>query len=450
MIQRTTMMMATLLMMMCGCSGQTDTWVNTYGGSSTEGGTFITTTPDGGYILTGSTSSIDGDFKGVNRVLPDILVIKYDSRGDIQWKKTLGGRGDEGGFSIVRTSRGEYVITGFTNANDGDFKGMSKGGLDVFVIKLDSQGKVLWTKIIGGTGDESGSSVTTMSDGGIVLTGLSNSNDGDFEGMNRGDQDIFVVKLDSNGDIIWKKTFGGSGMEGGSSITGIPDGGVFLSGYYSSTDGNFNGMNKGGHDIFVMKLDRDGGILWSKSLGGSGFEQPTSMIMNSDGGCVLTGRSNSDDGDFKGTSKMWKSGGDVFVIRLDSRGGVQWTNTFGGSKRDDGNSITSTTNGGFILAGYTTSDDGDINGTNNGNEDVWVIKLNEHGQKDWEKTFGGTLTDYCLSVSSFLDGGCVLTGFTNSNDGDFKGMNKGNTDLFVMSLDKDGKVKSKGKSSKKK
>ncbi len=433
----------------CDVLWNQEKWVTTIGGSSTEGGTSIISTPDGGYIVTGSTGSVDGDFKGMRKGLTDVLVIKYDSKGEIQWKRTFGGSGIQGGYSITRTTDGGYVLTGFTTSNDGDFKGMGKGQSDIFVIKVDSKGNVLWKKLFGGTGNESGSSITTTSDGGVVLTGLGDSNDGDFEGMNKGVEDIIVLKLDPSGVLQWKKTIGGSDTEGGSSVTRTSDGGFVLSGFFMSNDVDFIRSNKGIYDVFVIKLNEVGHVVWSKSFGGSGFEQSMSMTTTPDGGCILTGRTNSEDGDFKELNKVWKRGGDVFVIKLNSSGDLQWKNTYGGSQRDDGNSITTSPDGGFIMSGLTTSKDGDINGTYNGQEDIWVIKLNERGLVEWEKTFGGKLTDMCLSVSSFPDGGCVLTGFTNSNDGDFKGMNKGDNDIFVIKLDSNGNLQPSGNKSKK-
>ena len=194
-----------IVMMMWSCSSMLsqETWKKTYGGSAGESSSSITTTPDGGLVLTGSTSSGDGDFRGRAKGGGDIFVIKLDSRGDVQWKKTYGGSGNDYGYSIITTPDSGLVLTGSNASDDGDFEGMfkdsngSNGSNDIFVIKLDSRGDVQWKKKYGGKGENYGLSITTTSDGGLVLTGATSSNDGDFNGLNKGDVDIFVIKLDS-------------------------------------------------------------------------------------------------------------------------------------------------------------------------------------------------------------------------------------------------------------
>ena len=426
-----------IVMMVLSCSvlfGQ-ETWKKTFGGSEPDWGVSITTTSDGGCVLTGYTNPFDGDFKGTNRGQYDIFVIKLDWGGVVQWKKTFGGSLWEEGYSITTTPDGGYVLTGHAYSYDGDFKGMYKGFGDVFVIKLDSRGDVEWTKKFGGTAWERGWSITTTSDGGCVLTGYTSSYDGDFEGMNKGLDDIFVIKLDSRGDVEWKKTFGGTWDEQGSSITTTSDGGCVLTGYTGSIDGDFKGMNKGRFDIFVIKLDSRGDVQWKKTFGGSVWEESYSITTTPDSGCVLTGYTFSYDGDFEGLNKGDR---DVFVIKLDSRGDVQWKKTFGGSKDERGRSITTTPDGGYVLTGDTFSNDGDFNGMNKGRYDVFVIKLDSRGDVQWKKTFGGSENECGRSITTTPDGGYVLTGETSSIDGDFEGMNKGLEDIFVIKLDSNG------------
>jgi len=177
------------------------------------------------------------------------------------WKKTFGGGWGDWGNSITTTSDGGILITGETLSCDGDFKGLNKGSeWDVFVIKLDRDGKVLWKKVFGGIDSEWGHSITTTWDGGILITGETLSNDGDFEGMKKGYYDIFVIKLDKDGKVLWKKLFGGSQKDEGHSITTTEDGGILITGGTDSFDGDFEGMSKGPGDIFVIKLDKDGNL----------------------------------------------------------------------------------------------------------------------------------------------------------------------------------------------
>jgi glycosyltransferase A (GT-A) superfamily protein (DUF2064 family) len=253
----------------------------------------------------------------MNKGKEDVFVMKLDSRGNLQWNKTFGGSSGEVGFSLIPTSDGGFVLTGVTESNDGDFKGMSKGGGDIFVVKLDSRGDIQWKKVFGGSGGEMGTSITSYLDGGYVLTGVSNSNDCDFEEMNKGGEDVFVIRLDPRGDILWKKTFGGGSVEMGTSITSYLDGGYVITGSTVSNSGDFEEMNKGGGDIFVIKTDSRGDIQWKKVFGGSGVDVGGYFTDNPDGGFLLTGVCGSNDGDFNGMNKGQE---DIFVIRLDSNG----------------------------------------------------------------------------------------------------------------------------------
>jgi hypothetical protein len=174
--------------------------------------------------------------------------------------KVLGGSGDDWGNSITTTRDQGVVVTGSTTSNDGDFHEMNRGWWDIFVVKYDSLGDIRWKKTFGGPHTDMCNSIDTTIDGGYVLTGYSETREGDIEGLNKGYPDVLVIKLDSLGDIQWKKTYGGSQWDEGHSITSSSDGGYVLTGYTHSTDGDFKGMNKGRSDIFVMKLDSNGNL----------------------------------------------------------------------------------------------------------------------------------------------------------------------------------------------
>ncbi|MBK6419345.1 MAG: hypothetical protein IPF79_09185 [Ignavibacteria bacterium] len=268
--------------------------------------------------------SKDGDFKGMNKEVMDIFVIKLDKDGDVLWKKTFGGQRDDRGYFITTTSDNGVLITGVTESNDDDFEGMSKGMHDIFVIKLDKDGEVLWKKIFGGSGPEQGFCITTTSDSCVLITGVTMSNDNDFDGMNKWSQDIFVIKLDKDGETLWKKTIGGRAGEEGFSITTTSDNGVLITGYTSSNDGDFGGMNNGGFEIVLIKLDKDGKTLWKKTFGGKDGEWSNSITTTSDNGVLITGVTESNDGTFKG---MKKGGEGIFVIKLDSNGSFNPTTT---------------------------------------------------------------------------------------------------------------------------
>lgn len=433
-----TKLMTFVLMLTC-CRGVVfgqEGWLKVFGGKTSDTGRAIAATSDSGYVLIGTTHrSWGGEVSGDD----DILVIKTNELGNVEWKKTYGGSKDESGQSIAITADGGYVLTGHTDSNDGHFWGMNKGGQDIFVIKLDAEGVVEWKKLIGGSKLDESLSITASDNGDLFLTGYTESNDGDFATMLRGNRDIIVIKLDERGDVQLKRTYGGSSLDNGNNIASTPDGGSVLTGMFFSDDGDFNGMNQGRWDIFIFKLDERGDVQWKKTIGGRDWDEGCSIAIAADSGYVLTGRTFSNDGDFKGLPKGWA---DIFVIKLDMRGNVQWQKSIGGSSTDEGYSITTTVAGGYVLSGRTSSNDGDFTGMNKDLYDIFIIKLDPRGDVQWSKTFGGSAWDEGYSVSRTPHGGFVLTGLTSSDDGDFDGMNIGSYDVFVIKLDSNGIINS--------
>jgi hypothetical protein len=440
-------MVFVLIVLSCSVLFGQETWVKTFGGTKFEYCKSITYTHDGGYVLTGTTSSNDGDFVGTNKGKEDIIILKMNSRGNIQWKISYGGSEDERGLSITTSPDGGFVLTGRTKSNDGDFEEMNKGGDDIFVIRLDSNGNVQWKRLFGGSGSDWGFSITTTHDGGYVLTGRTESNDGDFNKLNNGEDDIFVIKLDSKGSIQWKRLFGGSSIEVGYSITTSPDGGFVLTGRTLSNSGDFNEMNKGKEDIFVIKLDSNGGIQWKRLFGGSQNDWGFSITKTPDGGFILTGKTGPNVGDFIDMNKGKEV---IIIVKMDSRGVVQWRKSFGESRNDWGLSITPTPDGGFVLTGRTGPNDGDVKRMNMINEDIIIVKMNSRGDIEWKKSIGGSDSEFGESIVTTRDGGYVLTGRTKSNDGEFNKMNKGGDDIFVIKVDKNGNLQPNSKKSKRK
>jgi len=308
--------------------------------------------------------------------------------------KVIGGRNQDYGSSIQQTSDGGYVITGYT-----DSFGAENGG--VFVIKLDSSGNLSWAKTIdGGTG--SGHSIQQTSDGGYVITG-------DTENFGAGGYDVFVIKLDSSGNLAWAKTIGGTDSDYGYSIQQTSDGGYVITGASRS-------FGAGGWDVFVIKLDSSGYLSWAKTIGGTSEDYGCPIQQTSDGGYIITGK----------TQSFGAGGSDVFVIKLDSSGNLAWAKTIGGTDSDYGYSIQQTSDGGYIITGYTYS-------FGAGWSDVFVIKLDSSGNLSWAKAIGGDGGDYGYSIQQTLDGGYVITGYTYS-------FGAREQDVFVIKLDSSGNL----------
>jgi uncharacterized delta-60 repeat protein len=399
-------------------------WQKCLGGTSTDNATSIQSTPDGGYILAGTTYSIDGDVTG-NHGQYDTWVVKISSTGSLQWQKALGGSDSEYAQSIQPTADGGYIVAGYTLSTDEDVTG-NHGNEDAWVVKISNSGSLQWQKTLGGTSGDFAESIQPTPDGGYIMAGWTESNDGDVTG-NHGYYDAWVVKLNSTGSLQWQKALGGTYSEDVTSIQLTPDGGYIVAGMASSTDGDVTG-NHGGGDVWVVKLSSTGSLLWQKALGGSAEDRPSNIQPTLDGGYIVAGYTSSNDGDVTGNHGSH----DAWVVKLTSTGSVQWQKALGGTDWDEATSIQPTPDGGFIVAGYTLSTNGDVTG-NHGGGDVWVVKLSSTGSLQWQKALGGTYSDDAYSIQTTSDGGYIMAGTTGSTDGDVTGSH-GNYDAWVVKL----------------
>jgi hypothetical protein len=411
------------------------------GGSDWDVGKSIIVSHDGGYLLIGDTRSNSGDFQGTAKGLPDAFVIKFDEGGTLQWKKRFGGTGNDIANSVITSRDSGFVMAGWTESVTGDFEGMSKGSRDAFVIKMNRDGDVQWKKTFGGYGVDQCYWITATPDGGYLLTGETNSRDGDFNAANVVLFDIFVIKLDSNGNLIWCKTYGLRGTEHGRSIVAAPDGGCVLTG--RSNESGSAGISTLRDEVFVMKLDEGGNVEWQKYIGGTGNDIGYSIIRDADDGYALIGWTTSDDGDFE---DMNKGKEDVFIIKLNPRGDIEWKKTFGGKGDEECYSIATTPDSGYVLTGWTESNDGDFEGMNQVNaignlaREVFVIKLDKRGNVDWKKSFGGRSPDFGASIATAPDKGYILTGGYESRDFTLSGIYRGGGDIFLIKIDSSGSI----------
>jgi len=394
-------------------------WAKCFGGSDEDRAFSIQETDDGGFIFVGQTKSNDGDVSGLHWG-GDVWAVKIDSTGNVEWQRCLGGSYDDVGYSVKQTTDGGYIIAGGTTSNDGDVTEYHGGYGDVWVVKLNTDGNIEWSKCLGGSQGEVGMSVDVTDDGGYIIAGETYSDDEDVSG-NHGDADIWVVKLDNNGSVEWQKCLGGSFEEHVYSIQQTSDGGYIVVGETWSNDGDVSG-NHGTADMWVVKLSSDGDIEWQKCLGGIGWDTAYSVIQTNDGGYVVVGDTSSDDGDVSGNH----GGYDVWVVKLNSQGEIAWQRCFGGENGDAGYSVKQTDDGGFIIVGETRIEE-------DSSTDVFVLKLDENGNLLWQKTLGGSDNDYGESVDTTSDGGYIVAGYTQSNDEDVSG-NHGVWDVWIVKL----------------
>ena len=344
-------------------------WDQTFGGSDYDVGNSVQQTADGGYVITGFTTSYGAGGS-------DVWLIKTDASGNKQWDKTFGGSDSDRGNSVQQTADGGYVITGGTYS-------YGAGGGDVWLIKTDASGNKQWDKTFGGSDWDAGYSVQQTADGGYVITGTTFS-------YGAGVGDVWLIKTDAPGNKLWDRTFGGLYDDFGLSVQQTADGGYVVAGSTFS-------YGAGGRDVWLVKTDASGNKQWDKTFGGSGSDYGISVQQTAEGGYVITGETNS-----YGAGNY-----DVWLIKTDALGNKQWDQTFGGSSDDNGRSVQQTADGGYVITGSTFS-------YGAGGGDVWLIKTDALGNKQWDQTFGGSSEDIGSSVQQTAEGGYVITGATQS------------------------------------
>lgn len=363
------------------CQEPGDTlWTRTYGGSGDDSGAFGRPTADGGYILVGQTKSFGaGDW--------DVYLVKTDSSGDTLWTRTYGGSGSDIGQSVQQTTDSGYIIAGFTRS-------FGAGGDDVYLIRTDPTGNTLWTRTYGDIGNDGVISVQQTADGGYIGTGWTTS-------FGSGGYDVYLIRTDSRGDSLWTRTYGGSQDDFSYSVQQTEDGGYVIAGQTDS-------FGAGDDDMYLLKTDASGDTLWSRTF--SQGEWAYSVQQTTDGGYIVAGW----------TDYFLPDSSDAYLVKTDASGDTLWTHKYGGTGNDGSISVQQTTDGGYILTGWTTS-----YGT--GGYDITLIKTDGDGDSLWARTYGGPGDDTSVSVQQLSDGGYILTGWTTS-------FGAGSFDFYLLRL----------------
>ena len=235
---------------------------------------------------------------------------------------------------------------------------------------------IRWQRSLGGSNIEQGNAVRQTSDGGFLVAGETSSNNGDIS-ENHGSVDCWVIQLDPEGTMLWQRAYGGSNEERANDIRTTSDGGSVFVGSTISTDGDVTGLHGTSNDLWVVKLDANGALEWQRTLGGSGLDIGHAIVQLSDGGYVIAASSRSDDGDLS-THNGALTQYDAWLIRLDTVGNIVWQRTYGGTSDETINALEPLGNGGFILAGESSSSDGDVSGAH-GQIDAWVFEVDADG-----------------------------------------------------------------------
>lgn len=350
---------------------------------------------------------------------------------------TYGGSKNDVFNAAVSTSDGGYATLGYTQSNDFDITTKTNEDFDFLLMRFSSDNSLLWTKTYGGSDDDRGSDIITTSDGGFLLFGFSKSNDGDAT-LNEGNQDFWVIKVDANGSILWEKSFGFSGADVGYSVIQTSDNGYLIAGELDVTSSGGQGNAKStqrhaGGDFWVIKLSSTGDKEWSRYFGGSFTDTPFGVVQTLDNSYVIAGSSDSNDVDIKNNIGTY----DFWVIKIATDGSLIWEKNFGGTEIDEARGITFTDDGNILVVGDTRSSDANVS-INNGAADVWIIKIDLNGDLIWEKTLGGSSFDVARSVSKTQDGGFLISGNSRSLDNGFT--NNGQNDGLLLKIDTNGNL----------
>jgi hypothetical protein len=390
-------------------------------------------TSDGGYLLAGnSTSNASADKSENGRGFGDFWIVKVDEEYHKLWDRTFGGDYVEELRSVIPASDGGYLLGGSSGSTlSGDKSENNRGEYDFWVVKIDEQGNKVWDKSFGGTGLDLLFEIISLPDGGYLLAGSSESNaSGDKSQNGFGERDYWIVKIDNQGNKIWDKTFGGTGSDEIKAITATADGHWLLGGASNSNiSGDKSENSRGSTDYWLVKIDDQGNKKWDKTIGGSDSDNLDAAIMlTSDGGYLLFGGSISNASGDK--SDNGNGSWDYWVVKTDGAGNKLWDKSLGGNGIDGVTSVITTPDGGYLLGGFSNSDvsgDKSENGYDYG--EYWVIKIDATGNKAWDKTIGGTGNDNLSSIIPALDGDYVLAGGSDSNiSGDKTENSKGGCD----------------------
>jgi uncharacterized delta-60 repeat protein len=349
--------------------GSESIWNMTYGGSNHDVARSVQQTSDGGYIVAGWTLSF-----GAGNA--EFWLIKTNSSGTMQWNKTYGGAGKDEAYSVRQTSDGGYIVAGSTES-------FGTGSSDFWLVKTNVDGAVQWSKTYGGTSDDFTYSVVQTGDGGYALAGYTNS-------FGAGSSDFWLVKTNMSGTMQWNKTFGGTGSDRAFSVVQTSDGGYILA-------GETNSFGAGNLDFWLVKTDSVGTTLWSRTYGGGSLDVARSVKQTSDGEYIVAGWTNS----------FGAGGSDFWLIKTDGLGNQLWSQTYGDIFDEEAYSVHQTSDGGYVVAGTTTS-------YGFGGWDFWWVKTDVNGVMRWNQANGGSADERAYSVQQTSDGGYILAGSTES------------------------------------
>lgn len=410
-------------------------WVQTFGGSGEETAQSVIPTNDGGFAVLGYTNSIDGDLTGKSLPVNDYWLLKFSALGDLQWSKTYGGSKDDRGQSVIQTTDGGYAVVGYAMSDDGDGS-LNQGFHDNWILRLDANGDILWEKSFGFSGHDHAYDIVQTSDGGLFFSGFLDVTSSGGEGNSRkkitsyaqhGVGEFWGIKLDADGNLLWRRYFGGTNNDRSFGAVEANDGGLVMIGASESDDFDISNPN-GSYDVWVVKISAKGDLIWEKSFGGTGIDRAYDVVKTDEGAYVIVGETFSTDGDiFKNNGES-----DAWLIKVSDKGDLLWERTFGGSDFDAARGLATTSDGGFVIAGNSKSVEGDL-AENSGENDIWLIKTDTNGNFQDQMVMGGEGLDFGFDILQDDLGNLILVGESASSS--MRNItSKGMTDLVVFGL----------------
>lgn len=404
-------------------------FVKTLGGSKNDVAQVIINTNDEGYAVLGHTQSSDFDIKNKTNDSYDFWFLKFDSDNNLEWSKTFGGSDDDRGRDAIQTNDNGFLITGFSRSSDGDVSS-NQGNYDFWTLKLDATGTIIWEKSFGFSGSDQAYVVKETTDNGFLLGGSldvsASGGQGNSKSRHAGG-DFWLIKIDENGAKLWSRYFGGLFTDTLYDIEETNNGDYLLVGSSDSSDTDITN-NIGDYDFWIVKLDKEGNKIWEKNYGGTQPDEAYTITKTADNQFLIAGNSRSADVNVsqnRGSSDIW-------LIKINGDGDLIWEKSYGGSNFEIANKIIKGNQGNFYLTGSSRSLDFDVS-KNEGNKDIWIIKINENGNLIWEKSIGGSELDEANGIIETSNNGIIIVGESWSSDIEIS-ENKGFSDAFILNL----------------
>ena len=419
-------------------------WQISEGGSTGDILNVILPTADGGYLLGGRSQSAGatGTKASLNYGNYDYWLVKIDANGTKLWDSSYGGSEFDEIWSILPTADGGYLIGGYSSSPaNGNKIAATNGQQDYWMIKINADGVRQWERSYGGTSIDLFTSMTATADGSFLLSGYSISGvNGTKTAPGNGNYDYWVLKIDANGNQLWDKTYGGSGADMFPQIIPAADGGFLVGGYSSSPADGTKTRPSLDADYWVVKIDAEGTQLWDSIYGGSSAETLNKMVLTADGGFLLGGYSNSIPSGQK--TSINRGSNDYWLVKINANGTQLWDSTYGGNGNDDLYDLIPAKDGDFYLSGQSNSPaNGNKTRPSLGSADYWVVKVNANGVKTKEYIYGGTSLDQQRAIYPTSNGGFLIGGFTSSGIGGNKTVNtNGNVDYWILKVSPPPKI----------